>query len=872
MKITTFLLLLFFSSISTFCQTIVLEKPSKNLCRGLENELSFSLNGDFPDDDTFILYFLYATGEKVLMDSSKTSPIKFTTDVPYYRYMVESRKTKIQSNIINVRMIHTYVQVNPAATKACTGTIPMELWPSSIKYDKIQWTKDGKDIPDANGYAYYATESGNYYVRVINEGCMSLDSLEGHVDIKIGEIESPQISARFNSFNICDSISTHLTSYFRGIGDFQYQWQLNEKNIPGATENLYIAKQAGDYTLKISQGSCQARSNNERLTVASPEINSSPINWTQNGVAEICEGLDFDLLNSMYSNASSKGISLQWQKDNIDIPSATSYKFKVKEAGKYRLKIVRGDCITFSNSIIVKYTRPRLVNFNIDYKEYCIGEEVTTSVWWSNDFLKDSPKAKIYRDGQLFTESGYFENFKIKEAGKYHAILNFTIPNSTKVCTAYSDTVEVVFKDKIVNYEIKDFKSSVVCADSLFISGSNWGSTYKPRHQWKFNGMDLPNAKDYIISAKQSGIYQLETQTGSGCSYLSNPIKVQFKKLYPKITKFWPICSDTSQSLRVQISTIIDNLQVSNSINVFSYDWQLNGKTIGRSTQQDVIKGGIYKLTVKNGECSGSDSIMVDTKELKVNIPKTLTPNQDSLIVCINKYATLGAPQGDFSYTWLKDNRPFENNATQTIKVAAVGSFKVWIERENCGQMSNSIALKENKERITALISGNKELISGDSTRIKVDFTSLPPWTIKLTNNQEFVANKTPFEFAVKPLQTTVYELTSVKNDCGVGTVSGKAEIKIIILGNEELAGAEIKLYPVPTQGICQLTVETVIPERFGFQLFNVAGKMLMKSEENKPGHSFNEVINLESVPDGVYVLKIKIGDRVVGRKIIKGN
>lgn len=121
-------------------------------------------------------------------------------------------------------------------------------------------------------------------------------------------------------------------------------------------------------------------------------------------------------------------------------------------------------------------------------------------------------------------------------------------------------------------------------------------------------------------------------------------------------------------------------------------------------------------------------------------------------------------------------------------------------------------------------------------------------------------------------MQTTVYELASVKNDCGVGTVSGKAEIKIIILGNEELVGAKIKLYPVPTQGICQLSVETLVPEKLGFQLYNVEGKLLMKSEESRLGRLFNEVINLESMPDGVYVLKIKVGARVVSRKIIKGD
>lgn len=172
----------------------------------------------------------------------------------------------------------------------------------------------------------------------------------------------------------------------------------------------------------------------------------------------------------------------------------------------------------------------------------------------------------------------------------------------------------------------------------------------------------------------------------------------------------------------------------------------------------------------------------------------------------------------------------------------------------------------------TANISGSKEINAGDSTRIKIDLTSSAPWTIKLTNSQTFTAEKTPFEFNVKPTQTTVYELASVKNGCGDGTVNGKAEVKIVILGTEEIEGAKINLYPVPTQSTCQLTVEMALPEKLEWQLFNSNGKLLSKAEKTKIVPFFNQSIDLESLPSGTYLLKIIIGNKIATRKIIKQN
>lgn len=868
------------------CKSIDLFQPLKNLCSNVENELTFNIDGPFSQGEKFNLYYINSSGEKTFLATTNKSPLKFKAiGLMPDRLVIESSVSKVRSNIIAVRYDVISYYISRDFTQVCNGfSVPLRLDSNSYRFDKIQWLKNNVAIDGANRYSYNATESGNYWVRVERNGCKSLDSDSSsrRVAVKIGEISKPYIGTYYATANVCNGYSVPLDMNWYRLINKKYQWQLNDVDIPNAVDSFYLAKQAGDYSLKVTQGTCEAISSKVRVTfnmLSAPIISSFPYGANQNGVTEICDGSEITLSSASYLDYSFKlndwtpkpieGVRFQWQKDNLDIPSANNFEYKTKEEGTYRLKVFQGDCMAISATILIKKGKPKSLNLYESWGGDCIGEKKSISVS-INSGITSVLGCSIYKDNKFFKEANTNEYFTIEESGNYHANIEFKIPNSATACVLYSDTLKIAFKDKIINYNLASNSSMTTCLDSIPITGMPLDNLYNPKYQWKFNGQVIPNDTTYILMATQSGVYQLETKSSLGCVYESNPIKVEFNKLEIEIDKPDYVCYNKLPYLYPRIKSIdsyytIDNTYVTKTL---GYEWQFEGVNIGRYYGQGVTKSGAYTLIVKQGTCNAKTTANIDI----IEIPHNLSPNQDSLFLCPKGIVSFSAQQGNFKYTWLKNNQLFDDNQTQTIKTSSEGTYKVWIEKESCGVMSNAIVVKEKNIPPTATISGNKEIMNGDSTKIKIDFTSLPPWTIKLTNNQEFIANKTPFEFAVKPLQTTVYELASVKNDCGIGTVSGKAEIKIIILGNEELAGAKIKLFPVPTQGICQLSVETVVPEKLGFQLFNVEGKLLMQSEENNSGNSFKEVINLETVPDGVYVLKIKVGNKVVNRKIIKGN
>src|SRR5207342_3407912 len=98
-----------------------------------------------------------------------------------------------------------------------------------------------------------------------------------------------------------DSVQLGLSS---GISSFQ--WQRNAVNIPGATSNVYYAKQAGTYTCAPFSQGCTGINYPIILT-----LDSSPASTiTPSGTQNICAGQSVTLAAN-----TGTGLTYQWKKD-----------------------------------------------------------------------------------------------------------------------------------------------------------------------------------------------------------------------------------------------------------------------------------------------------------------------------------------------------------------------------------------------------------------------------------------------------------------------------------------------------------------------------------------------------------------------------
>jgi YD repeat-containing protein len=78
----------------------------------------------------------------------------------------------------------------------------------------------------------------------------------------------------------------------------------------------------------------------------------------------------------------------------------------------------------------------------------------------------------------------------------------------------------------------------------------------------------------------------------------------------------------------------------------------------------------------------------------------------------------------------------------------------------------------------TATLTGTQTITVGQSANLSVTLTGIAPWSIVM-NGTTYTANASPFSISVNPSTTTTYNLTSVSNSCGAGTVSGSAVVTV---------------------------------------------------------------------------------------------
>ncbi|MCU0341309.1 MAG: T9SS type A sorting domain-containing protein [Spirosomaceae bacterium] len=82
--------------------------------------------------------------------------------------------------------------------------------------------------------------------------------------------------------------------------------------------------------------------------------------------------------------------------------------------------------------------------------------------------------------------------------------------------------------------------------------------------------------------------------------------------------------------------------------------------------------------------------------------------------------------------------------------------------------------------RPTATLTGNQTVNFGENATLSLTFTAESPWTFTLSDGTTATADRSPFSIAVRPIQTTNYQVVNVRNQCGEGTASGTASVTVI--------------------------------------------------------------------------------------------
>ncbi|GAB4051743.1 hypothetical protein GCM10028810_51010 [Spirosoma litoris] len=374
-----------------------------------------------------------------------------------------------------------------------------------------QWTRDGVNIVGATSYTYTATQTGSYAIQLSDGSCPPTTSSSSFLQFGQSLFARAYLSTPADSL-IC--IGAGYGSYIYAdlptqSGNYSVQWYRNGVAIspmaPLTTSNNYFfATQPGSYNFVVKQGNCETNSNMVVLRSADP----LKISITYSFKSTIaCLGETRMLSASIFNG------SLQWQKDGVDIPGATSSNYTATTSGNYTVRITRGSCVatslpvslTFSNTIqpIIKFsTSTADVCYGIDLYASDINMSGYQYQWYKNGVLAISTTTNYYYAGQ---------------SGVY------SVRVTNGACTGLSKEIYVTVGQMAKPVlSINSITNSLCPNNSIQLYANSSGNSV----YWKRNGVTIAGVTSFSFYATQSGIYTAVAQTGS-CTAESDPVEVK---------------------------------------------------------------------------------------------------------------------------------------------------------------------------------------------------------------------------------------------------------------------------------------------------------------------------------------------------------
>lgn len=552
------------------------------------------------------------------------------------------------------------------------------------------------------------------------------------------------------------------------------------------------------------------------------------------------------------------------------------------------LKMQASFAIRFSPAAEYQLTGQGSTNFvsikSLNKSVYCAGDSVQVSYNMEG----------LFEDGnQLITEisdnSG--KNYQVIESKRRGSKILLQLPYNLpagenyhiRITATRPETTSPISESFAVrSYATAFIRSSIAsinAGDTVDLTVSLGGSG-----AWSFDLSDGTSIKDtrqtthtFTKTLNETTVFaikSLRNMCGEGTGKQSTVINVIQPQIQTAGLASTTICQGQTVKLSISISGSLSfdsqlNIQISDTTGQHFTDLptQVSLFSLSARIPADFKTGSGYRLKVV---AKNSSLFSAPIGPLTI-----VSPPSPPLVNPVVNFCQNNAPQTlnatGSNIRWYVDEYDLISYNSLVPSTTKEGTFTYYVTQTNSSGCESSKARIDVNIRAypNATLSGDNTILLGDSTALNVNITGGLPALVKLSDGKVFDIKVSPFKVEVKPTQSTTYLLTEVKNTCGSGMVSGSARIIILEpLATEEMMKDGVTVYPNPASE--QLTLEYLLsqPSTSVILLTDMTGKVLQQNT-TKVNKGKKEFLDLKSYTAGSYILRIKLAEKSINRKII---
>ena|GEM_PF-932448 len=539
-----------------------------------------------------------------------------------------------------------------------------------------QWIGNGSMITGATSSTLTVGSAGSYSVIATNgNGCSD-------TSIVINTTIDPQPTATISAVTptaICAGDSVTLIAG----GGSQYQWLDGGVAIAGATNSVYYALGAGDYSVEVRNGlgGCPDTSSIITVTVnPNPTAGIAPLSLTT-----FCTGDSTTLQGS-------GGLSYQWLENGFAIPGATDSTITLGTSGQYAVVAINGFGCTDTSTFIGTLAEPQPIATAVatGSTTFCDGSSVI--------LVASGGGVYQWLDGGIAIGGATSNIYEATDSGDYSVIVR----NTNLSCPDTSAAINVIANPNPVANIALSGPATFCDGDSVVLSTSG-GTTY----QWYQDGIAVTAGADSFLVVQTGGNYNVIVGNAQTCADTSANVTITVD---PQ-----PVASVTTLGATTFCNGDSVGLVASGGA---SYQWLNGGVSIAGATTNIyyATTTGDYSVEVRNALGGCADTSAVTSVVVNPN-PTAAISFVGSIPFCDGDSLVLESG-GGASYQWFENGIPIIGATDSTYAVYNAGVYTVEVASGNgCSDLSGGLGITVDPQPIADIsINTATSICVGDSS------------------------------------------------------------------------------------------------------------------------------------------------------------